>query len=212
MSEVLFIVSEKGYWAEECIEPLKKVRENHETTVATPTGEKPVPDEASIEGYESFVDEDEQLNSPVPLVEAFEDRERFDAVVFPGGHGTLWDINQDHHGRKILAEFLDEDKPALVICHAVGILGFARNDKGYVVEGKDVTGFPNEWEDGQVDENEIREGEKLPYRVEDEVRSAGGNWDAELDDDISVTVDGKLVTARGPDSSRVGAEKFLEQL
>lgn len=212
MSKVLFIVSEKGYWAEECIAPLKKIRENHETTVATPTGEKPVPDEASIEGYESFVEKDEQLNSPVPLVEAFKNREKFDAVVFPGGHGTLWDINQDRHARKILAEFLSEGKPALVICHAVGILGFARDNEAYVVTDRDITGFPNEWEDGQVDENEIRDGEKLPYRVEDEVKSAGGIWDAEIEKDISVTVDGKLVTARGPDSSEEGAEKFLKRL
>jgi len=34
------------------------------------------------------------------------------------------------------------------------------------------------------------DGRKLPYWVEDEVVLAGADWDAELDADTSVTVDG----------------------
>ena len=60
------------------------------------------------------------------------------------------------------------------------------------------------------------DGRKLPYWVEDEVRAAGGNWDAELDAeldaDTSVTVDGDLVTARGPGSSAAAAETLLDEL
>ncbi|PSH02184.1 MAG: type 1 glutamine amidotransferase domain-containing protein, partial [Nanohaloarchaea archaeon QH_8_44_6] len=131
----------------------------------------------------------------------------YDALVLPGGHGTLWDINQDEHVQKLLREKIEE-AGALVICHAVGVLGFMPE----LTEGRNITGFPNEWEEEQVDKNEVRKGEKLPYRVEDRVKEAGGNWDAELDSDTSMTVDGKLVTARGPESSQRGAEKFLEVL
>ena len=53
-------------------------------------------------------------------------------------------------------------------------------------------------------------GRKLPYLVEDEVIAAGGQWDAELDSDTSVTVDGDLLTARGPESSSAAAERLLE--
>jgi putative intracellular protease/amidase len=56
------------------------------------------------------------------------------------------------------------------------------------------------------------DGRKLPYWVEDEVKAAGADWDAELDDDTSVTVDGDLVTARGPGSSAEAARTLLAEL
>lgn len=202
---VLFIVSEQGYWAEECLEPLTSVREHHDVTVATPTGAVPEPDPASVEDYRAQIDDDPALNDPITVMEAYRTRDTYDAVVLPGGHGTLWDINQDVHVQTILEEKVD-DAGALVICHAVGILGFMPE----LVHGKKVTGFPNAWEDDQVDADELRNGEKLPYRVEDMVMAAGADWDAELEKDTSVTLDGRLVTARGPASSEKAAERFLQ--
>jgi putative intracellular protease/amidase len=224
MASALFVVSEHGYWGEECIEPLETLdRAGVEVTVATPTGEPPVVDERSIDpgnvGEETArrvreADEtDERLNDPVALADV--SAEGYDAVVFPGGHGTEWDINQDSHARALLAGAVEgEEGTALVVCHAVGILAFARDDSGgFLVAGRDVTGFPNEWEEGIVDGRDLMpDGRKLPYWVEDEVRAAGANWDAELDAETSVTVDGDLVTARGPGSSAAAAETLLVEL
>jgi putative intracellular protease/amidase len=56
------------------------------------------------------------------------------------------------------------------------------------------------------------DGRKLPYWVEDEVVLAGADWDAELDADTSVTVDGDLITARGPGSSADAAATLLDEL
>jgi len=224
MPSALFVVSEHGYWGEECIEPLQTLDEaGFESTVATPTGNPPVVDERSVDPdnvdaeiadrVREADETDERLNDPIPLAEASADG--YDAVVFPGGHGTEWDINQDTDARDILRDAVaGEAGKALVVCHAVGILAFTRSeDGGFLVEGRDVTGFPNEWEEGIVDENDLMpDGRKLPYWVEDEVRAAGANWDAELDADTSVTVDGDLVTARGPGSSAEAAETLLAEL
>jgi len=224
MTSVLFVVSEEGYWGEECIEPLTTLdARGAEVTVATPTGNPPVVDERSVDpenvgeetaAWVTEVDEtDERLNDPEPIaaVEAAD----YDAVVFPGGHGTEWDVNQDRDARRLLREQVEgEAGKALVVCHAVGILAFTRNAAGdFLVAGRDVTGFPNEWEEGIVDEHDrMPDGRKLPYWVEDEVVAAGGNWDAELDADTSVTVDGDLVTARGPGSSADAAATFADEL
>jgi len=224
MTNALFVVSERGYWGEECIEPLLALDEaGVDATVATPTGEPPVVDERSIDpeavGKEvaSRVTEcdnnDERLADPEPLATVSADD--YDAVVFPGGHGTEWDINADRHARKLLADAVAGDEgTALVVCHAVGILAFTREASGeFLVEGREVTGFPNEWEEDIVDDNDLMpDGRKLPYFVEDEVIAAGGQWDAELDSETSVTVDGDLITARGPESSAAAAETLLEEL
>ncbi|MFB6123216.1 MAG: type 1 glutamine amidotransferase domain-containing protein [Haloferacaceae archaeon] len=224
MPSALFVVSEHGYWGEECIEPLQTLDEaGFDLTVATPTGGPPVVDERSVDpenvGEETAervreTDErDARLNDPIPLATAT--AEGHDAVVFPGGHGTEWDVNQDSDAREILRDAVaGEDGKALVVCHAVGLLAFARTAGGdFLVDGRDVTGFPNEWETGIVDDADLMpDGRKLPYWVEDEVRAAGANWDAELDAETSVTVDGDLVTARGPGSSAAAAETLLAEL
>ena len=224
MTSALFVVSEDGYWAEECIEPLTTLDDaDVDVTVATPTGSPPVVDDRSVDpdtvgeaAAERLVEvheNDERLNDPVPLAET--SVEGYDAVVFPGGHGTEWDVNQDRDARRLLRDAVAGDEgTALVVCHAVGILAFARSDDGsFLVEDRAVTGFPNEWEDDIVDDRDrMPDGRKLPYWVEDEVVAAGGEWDAELDADVSVTVDGDLVTARGPGSSAAAARTLLEEL
>ncbi len=135
--------------------------------------------------------------------------------MFPGGHGAEWDVTQDVHARELLRESVaGDDGKALVVCHTVGILAFTRNSDGeFLADGRSVTGFPNAWEEGIVDENDLLpDGRKLPYWVEDEVKAVGADWDAELDADTSVTVDGDLVTARGPPSSAAAARTLLDEL
>ena len=224
MSSALFVVSEHGYWGEECIEPLTTLSDaGLDITVATPTGEPPVLDERSVDPEEVGEDlsehvrevheTDERLNNPIPLAQA--DAEEYDTVVFPGGHGAEWDITQDVHGRKLLRESVaGDDGKALVVCHTVGILAFTRDADGeFLADGRSVTGFPNAWEEGIVDENDLLpDGRKLPYWVEDEVKAVGADWDAELDADTSVTVDGDLITARGPPSSAAAARTLLDEL
>ncbi|MBP1988224.1 type 1 glutamine amidotransferase domain-containing protein [Halolamina salifodinae] len=224
MTDALFIVSEDGYWAEECIDPLTTLTDaGVDIDVATPTGNPPVVDERSLDPEDIGEEEaeelreihetDERLNNPTPLAAA--EPAEYDAVVFPGGHGAEWDITQDVHARAALRTAVEgDDGLALVVCHTVGILAFTRDAEGeFLVDGRDVTGFPNAWEEGIVDENDLLpDGRKLPYWVEDEVKAAGANFDAELDSDTSVTVDGDLLTARGPGSSHAAALTLLEEL
>lgn len=219
----LFVVSEEGYWGEECVEPLTTLEEaGVDVTVATPTGAPPVVDERSADpenvGRETAervreVDETHpELNDPIRLAQA--EADPYDAVVFPGGHGTVWDVNQDRHARALLCDAVaGGDGHALVVCHAAGLLAFTRDSEGsFLVSGREVTGFPNAWEEGIVDDDDVFEGRKLPYWVEDEVKAAGGNWDAELEADTSVRTDGDLITARGPGSSIAAADTLLDAL
>lgn len=224
MVTALFVVTERGYWGEECVEPLTSMEAaGVDVTIATPTGRAPTVDERSVDpeevGEEMAAEVREVdashpgLNDPVSITAV--SAADFDAVVFPGGHGTVWDVNQDRHARQLLVDAVaGGDGVALVVCHAVGILAFTREADGTpLVEERAVTGFPNEWEADIVDDHDrMPDGRKLPYWVEDEVTLAGADWDAELDADTSVTVDGDLITARGPGSSTVAAETLIDAL
>ena len=224
MSSALLVVSEEGYWGEECVEPLTTLDEaGFDVTVATPSGDPAVLDERSVdpenvdeetaEWVQEVAESDERLNDPEPL--APQEAADYDAVVFPGGHGTEWDVNQDSDARRVLRNAVAGDSgKALVVCHAVGILAWARDDDGdLIADGRSVTGFPNAWEEGIVDDHDrMPSGRKLPYWVEDEVKAAGADWDAELDSDVSVRVDGDLLTGRGPGSSAAAADTLLDEL
>ncbi|MFH5798408.1 type 1 glutamine amidotransferase domain-containing protein [Haladaptatus sp. CMAA 1911] len=224
MASALFVVSEEGYWGEECIEPLQTLDgAGVDVTVTTPSGGRPVVDERSVDpenvGEETAErvreahESDPRLQNPIPLAATSADE--YDTVVFPGGHGTEWDVNQDRHARALLRDAVEAgDTKALVVCHAVGLLAFTRDSDGeFLVDGRNVTGFPNDWEEGIVDENDrMPDGRKLPYWVEDEVKAAGGVWDAELDAETSVRTDGDLLTARGPGSSHAAAKTLLSAL
>lgn len=224
MASALLVVSEEGYWGEECIEPLTTLDDaGFDVTVATPSGGPAVLDERSVDTAEVDADtaewvqevheNDERLNDPEPL--AAQTAAEYDTVVFPGGHGAEWDVNQDVDARRLLRNAVaGEDGTALVVCHTIGILAWTRTDDGdFLAEGRSITGFPNEWEEGIVDEHDrLPDGRKLPYWVEDEVVAVGADWDAELDSETSVTVDGDLVTARGPGSSAGAADRLLDEL
>jgi hypothetical protein len=78
MTTALFVVSEEGYWGEECIEPLATLDEaGVDVTVATPTGNPPVVDERSVDpetvGEEisekvlDYDQNDERLANPEPI-------------------------------------------------------------------------------------------------------------------------------------------------
>lgn len=218
----VFVVSEEGFWAEECYEPLRQLKDaGIDITVTTPSGDTPIVDESSLnpdEVGEATAREmagmhatEPAIRDPIPLVEATDND--FDIAVFPGGHGTMFDINHDYHAQQLLLDAVDSGH-ALVICHAVGLLGFTRHPDGaFLADGRHVTGFPNAWEDDIVDPSFeiLPNGVKLPYRVEDVVKAAGAHWDAELDQETSVTVDGTLITARGPESSTAAAETLLDE-
>jgi len=48
--------------------------------------------------------------------------EDFDAVFYPGGHGSLWDLAEDKVSQDLIVDFYNNDKPAAFVCHALGVL------------------------------------------------------------------------------------------
>jgi putative intracellular protease/amidase len=222
MRDALIVVSEEGYWGEELLETLEGLDDaGFDVEIATPSGRYPLVDPRSADPDEvgalmaervEELEDDPRLEDPTPLHETSADD--VDAVVFPGGHGTVWDVNQDADARRLLREAVEGPARALVVCHAVGLVAFTRmGDGSLLAEGREVTGFPNAWEDEIVDENEcMPDGTKLPYRIEDEIKAADGKWDAQISEDTSVKVDGDLVTSRGPASSEEAINTLLDEM
>ena len=95
------------------------------------------------------------------------------------------------HRLSLLLDAVYEDQQEFVLERFLSLIGESETFRGFksthmaplvltsfLVEGRNVTGFPNEWEEGIDDDDLMPDGRKLPYWVEDEVKAVGANWDA----------------------------------
>jgi len=90
-------------------------------------------------------------------------REDFDTLLYPGGHGPMWDLAEDSHSIKLIESFLAAGKPIGIVRHSTGALHRVETPDGKpLVQGKEVTGFTN------GEEEEMGLTKVVPFLVEDE--------------------------------------------
>ena len=131
----------------------------------------------------------------------------FDAVMYPGGHGPLWDLTNDADSIALIEAFVAADKPIAAVCHAPAVLLNARISHGdYLVKGKKVTGFSNS------EEAAVQLTEVVPFLVEDQLIAKGGEYSKVDDWQPYALSDGKLITGQNPASSEPVAKALLNLL
>ena len=204
-----------GFWLEEFAAPYYVLRDaGAEITLASPKGGQPPLDpksaepDAQTEATKRF-DADSaaqaQLAQTLKLSEV--SAKDFDAVFYPGGHGPMWDLNQDVDSLALLEAFAKADKPIGAVCHAPAALVNAKGKDGEALVGaKRVTGFSNSEEDG------VGLSDVVPFLLEDALKEKGGVYSKGEDWGEYVLVDGLLVTGQNPASSEKAARELLTLL
>ncbi|GAA2824365.1 type 1 glutamine amidotransferase domain-containing protein [Nonomuraea rubra] len=135
------------------------------------------------------------------------DASRYDAVLYAGGHGTMWDFPDDPDVIRIGREVYERGGVVAAVCHGPSALvNLTLSDGSYLVAGKRVAAFTNA-------EEELRGvAGVVPFLLADALvaRGAehvpGGNWQAQ------VVVDGRLATGQNPASAAPLAEQVVELL
>lgn len=205
-----------GIWAEELILPYYTLLEAGLTVeLASPLG-GPVPfDPASLRP---------QGNNP-PLIERFladsnaQDKVRsthaigkldvagFDALFFPGGHGTMWDLPADEGVIRAVESAFAGDKIIAAVCHGpAGLVGAKRPDGQSIVQGKRINSF--------TDAEEAAAGlaAVVPFPLESRLRELGGIFEGAPNWHPFAIRDGNLITGQNPMSSALVAEHVLAAL
>ena len=119
-----------------------------------------------------------------------------DAVIFPGGHGPLWDLRHDPHAIRLIEECAGSGKPVATICHAGCVLLGARTPDGKpLVSGRPVTAFSDS------EERVAGFDRDVPYVVEEELRSLGALYLKADDWQEHVVQDGCLISGQNPASA-----------
>jgi putative intracellular protease/amidase len=145
------------------------------------------------------------LRNPLPLSEV--DGSRFDAVFFPGGHGTMFDFPNNPPVQETVEYFLSADRPVALVCHGPAALVGAETEDGQpVVKGRRVTAFTNE------EEEAAELTEQVPFLLESRLEELGATVETAANFAEHVVVDGRLITGQNPASSAKAAKKLLEQI
>ena len=204
-----------GTWLEELLVPYYMFAEKGiETRFATPAGGAAPIDPASVaalsgqpllERYEA----DEVLKAKLASTEKLADMDAgaFEGVIYPGGHGPLFDLRYDEASRALIAATLGQEKPVGVICHAGCVLiDIAGPDGKALVEGRTITAFTD------AEEEAVNLTDAVPYSVEAELRALKSNYILADLWAANVQVDGDLITGQNPASAGPVAAKMLEVL
>ena len=204
-----------GFWLEEFAAPYYLLKDaGAEITLASPKGGQPPLDPKSnlpenrTEATRRFRTDpvvQAKLANTKTLDEVSADD--FDAVFYPGGHGTVWDLPDNATSIALIEAFIRAGKPVGAVCHAPSALVNVRqNDGEYLIKNTCVTGFSNS------EEEAVGLAEVVPFLLEERLREGGGRYSKGADWAPYVQVDGKLVTGQNPASSGPAAEALLTLL
>ncbi len=202
-----------GFWLEEFAAPYFILLDaGANISLASPKGGQPPIDPKSDEpDFQTAATERFKSDSNAQAVLANTSKlsdikpEDYDAVMYPGGHGLLWDLANDQDSIAIIEAMVAANKPVASVCHAPAVLLKAKAPNGEpLVKGKKVAGFTNSEEDA------VQLTQVVPLLVEDELIRLGGEY-SKVDDWQSYAItDGKLITGQNPASSEAVAKAILE--
>lgn len=141
-----------------------------------------------------------------PSVEEF-DAGAFDAILLPGGHGTMWDLPDSAALTRLVSESFDAGKIVAAVCHGpAGLVSAKRGDGRPIVEGRRVNAFTNS------EEEAVGLTQVVPFLLEDRLQELGGRYEKGADWQPYAVRDGNLITGQNPQSSELVATRILEAL
>lgn len=224
MKKVLFVLTshddlgntgeKTGFWIEEFAAPYYElIDQGIEVTIASPLGGQPPIDPKSADPSAATEDTkrfdgdaglQEKLANSLKL--ATINQADYDAVFYPGGHGPLWDLVSDKNSIALIESFYTNNKPVAFVCHAPAALKNVKVNGEYLVKGKKVTGFTNE------EEEAVGLTKVVPFLLEDALKANGAIY-SKIENWAPYAVeDGILITGQNPASSKLVAQKLLQQL
>ena len=224
MKKVLFVVTshdklgntgeKTGFWTEELAAPYYELADKGiQIDIATPLGGQPPIDPKSADPA-SATEDTKRFDADTELLAklkhtlklAHVKESDYDAVFYPGGHGPLWDLTKDRNSIALIESFYNNNKPIAFVCHAPGVLKDVKIKDEYLVKGKKVTGFSN------AEEAAVGLTNVVPFLLEEVLQANGGIYSKTENWQPYAVEDGILITGQNPASSKLVAQKLLEQL
>jgi putative intracellular protease/amidase len=124
------------------------------------------------------------------------DTARYSAVLFAGGHGTMWDFADSAGVQRIARDIYEQGGVVGAVCHGPAALVNVKLSNGrYLVDGKQVSAFTDD------EERAVKLDGVVPFMLASTLEARGAkhlgapNWQSK------VVTDGRLVTGQNPASA-----------
>jgi putative intracellular protease/amidase len=205
-----------GIWVEELAVPYYQfIDAGMAVTIASPLGGAVPFDPSSVAAtgknsphVERFLADAaaQKAVQTTPMVAAL-DPTAFDAVFFPGGHGTMWDLPHDPAVTNLVEKQFAANKIVAAVCHGpAGLVSAKRADGKSILFGKKVNAF--------TDAEETAAGLMaiVPFTLESRIRELGGVFEGVANWQPHAVRDGNLITGQNPASSEKVAALVLDAL
>ena len=177
-------------------------------------------DVASIKGGKAPIDprsnpNDEQVETWKLAIESLKETnklstinpDKYDAVFFPGGHGTMFDLPNNPDISKLLQNVHNNNKVIAAVCHGPAcFIGVTLKNGKSIVAGRTVTGFTNEEEIG------AEQVENMPFLLEDELLKRDAKYIKTSEWSDHIEIDDNIITGQNPQSSKSIAEAIIQKL
>ncbi len=131
----------------------------------------------------------------------------YKAILFAGGHGTMWDFPNNEAVNSISKEIYENGGVVSAVCHGpAALLGIRLSNGQLLIEGKNVTGFTNQEEIAAQLEKVV------PFALETELVKVGAHFSGKENWASNVVVDGQLITGQNPASAHEVGVAVAQQL
>jgi putative intracellular protease/amidase len=135
------------------------------------------------------------------------DSSQYDAIVYVGGHGTMWDFPNDTTLSSIAASIYEREGIVGAVCHGpAGLVNIRLSSSEFLVKGKTLAAFTDSEEESQ------KLTDVVPFLLESKLRERGANVITAPNFQANVQVSERLVTGQNPASSAPMAEAIVEML
>lgn len=225
-SQILMIVTsnarlgdtdkQTGFWAEELAVPYYAlVDAGAHVVLASPVG-GPIPldpgsvkpkgeNEAIVERFLADTDLAALMLTTAKVADL--DGATFDAIFFPGGHGTMWDLPTDAGVTEAVEAAFKANKLIASVCHgAAGLVSAKRPDGQSIVKDLRINAFTD------AEEIEVGLDNVVPFMLEARLRELGCHFEGAANWTPFAIRDGQLITGQNPQSSSLVAQSLLGAL
>lgn len=135
------------------------------------------------------------------------DPRQYQAVIFAGGHGTMWDFRDSADAQRVAAAIYEQGGVVAAVCHGAAALVDVRLRSGrYLLQGRKVTAFSNS------EEEAIGLHKVVPFSMESALVQRGADYSKAELWQAHVQIDGRLVTGQNPASAAGVGEAVAELL
>ncbi|MDF0605819.1 type 1 glutamine amidotransferase domain-containing protein [Neisseriaceae bacterium TC5R-5] len=162
-------------------------------------------DDAINARYWHDADFQRRLSSTPRLADV--DASHYSAVLFVGGHGTMWDFPQSTAVQMVAREIYEAGGVVSAVCHGPSALVNVKlSDGRYLVDGKRVSAFTDAEERAEKLENIV------PFLLASTLAERGAKHEAAANWTCQVSVDQRLVTGQNPQSASGVGEAIRDLL